>query len=281
MPCRAKDEHAHKRAQRCQASGHGTSDDFEQNLADPPPAGGTKSIGLAIVKAFLSEGAIVHFCSRTAADVSRATAELAAAHGDGVAYGSAVDVSQPQQVGEWVRDAASRHAGRIDVVVSNVSALSVPDTAASWGASWQTDVAGARALVEAALPHLKASRGNLVNISSVTGRYVDFTAPGPYGACKAALLHYTSQLGHALAREGVRANSVSPGNIYVEDGFWGQAEREMPELFERQMAENPMGRMGKPEEVADAVVWLASERASFVSGTNLLVDGAVSPGVQF
>lgn len=224
----------------------------------------------------------MHFCSRTAADVQRAEAELAAAHGTGVAHGSAVDVGQPQQVGEWVRGAAAQHGGRIDVVVSNVSALSVDDTAASWEASWQTDVGGARALVEAALPLLKKSPGaNFVNISSVTGRYVDFTAPGPYGAVKAALLHYTSQLGHALAREGVRANSVSPGNIYVEDGFWGQAERGMPELFARQKAENPMGRMGRPEEVADAVVWLASERASFVSGTNLLVDGAVSPGVQF
>lgn len=246
-----------------------------------PDPGGTKSIGYAIVKAFLNEGAIVHFCSRTAADVSRATAELTSAHGDGVAHGSTVDVSKPEQVAEWVRAAAAQHDGRIDVVVSNVSALSVADTTASWDASWQTDVVGARAVVEAALPHLKASRGNVVNISSVTGRYVDFTAPGPYGACKAALLHYTSQLGHALAKEGVRANSVSPGNIYVEDGFWGQAEKGMPELFARQLADNPMGRMGKPEEVADAVVWLASERASFVSGTNLLVDGAVSPGVQF
>lgn len=250
-------------------------------LTNYPSAGGTKSIGYAIVRAFLNEGAIVHFCSRTAADVTRAAAELAAAHGEGVAHGSAVDVSQPAQVAEWVRGAAARHDGRIDVVVSNVSALSVDDTAASWAHSWQTDVEGARALVEAALPHLRAARGNVVNISSVTGRYVDFTAPGPYGAVKAALLHYTSQLGHVLAREGVRANSVSPGNIYVEDGFWGQAERGMPELFARQKAENPMGRMGTPEEVADAVVWLASERASFVSGTNLLVDGAVSPGVQF
>lgn len=199
----------------------------------------------------------------------------------GSVYGSTVDVSSASQIIDWVQSVAEQHDGKIDVVVSNVSALAVPNTVENWDATYQADVKGTYTLVEAALPCLKKTRGNVVNISSVTGRYVDFTAPGPYGACKAALLHYTSQLGHTLAKEGVRANSVSPGNIYVTDGFWGKAEREMPDLFEKQKAENPMGRMGRPEEVADAVVWLASERASFVSGTNLLVDGAVSPAVQF
>lgn len=230
----------------------------------------------------------MHFCSRTAADVERATSALSTSGGErGAAHGSVVDISQPAQVADWVHTIAVQHDGRIDVVVSNVSALSVPDTAASWETTIQTDVRGTHALVEAALPFLKQARSrggggaSIVNISSVSGRYVDFTAPGPYGACKAALLHYTSQLAHAYAKDGVRANSVSPGNIYVADGFWGGAERDMPELFARQLAENPTGRMGRPEEVADAVLWLASDRASFVSGTNLLVDGAVSPAVQF
>lgn len=205
----------------------------------------------------------------------------------GQAHGTAVDVSAPGQVQDWVRAVAARHAGRIDVVVANVSALSVADTRESWDATYATDLLGTHALVEAALPHLKQTQtGNssIVTISSVSGRYVDFSAPGPYGAVKAALLHYTSQLAHTLARETagrVRANSVSPGNIYVADGFWGQAERDLPDLFRQALADNPTGRMGRPEEVADAVVWLASDRAGFVSGTNLLVDGAVSPGVQF
>lgn len=244
--------------------------------------GGTKSIGLAIVQAFVNEGAIVHFCSRTEADVVRTAEAFSRGQtGKTLVYGKAVDVSQPSQITSWVSSVADHHAGQIDVVVSNVSALAVPNTAENWDTTYQTDVKGTYTLVEAALPYLKKTKGNVVNISSVTGRYVDFTAPGPYGSFKAALLHYISQLGHTLAKEGVRANSVSPGNIYVEDGFWGKAEKEMPELFAKQKAENPTGRMGRPEEVADAVVWLASERASFVSGANLLVDGAVSPAVQF
>ncbi|KAJ4385574.1 hypothetical protein N0V93_010003 [Gnomoniopsis smithogilvyi] len=242
--------------------------------------GGTKSIGHAIVQGFLNEGAIVHFCSRTTADVDRAAKEFTLGSG-AEAHGATVDVSQPDQIKTWVQSVADSHNGRIDVVVSNVSALAVLNTPENWDATFATDIKGTHTLIEAATPFLKATKGNIINISSVSGRYIDFTAPGAYGSFKAALLHYISQLGHTLAKDGVRANSVSPGNIYVEDGFWGQVERGMPEFFAEQMKANRMGRMGKPEEVADAVVWLASDRASFVNGTNLLVDGAVSTAVQF
>ena len=77
---------------------------------------------------------------------------------------------------------------------------------------------GTVSLIQAALPHLIESKGNIVTISSVSGRDIDFTAPSPYGAFKAALIHYTAQLAHTLAPKGVRANTVSPGNIYIENG---------------------------------------------------------------
>lgn len=222
----------------------------------------------------------MHFCSRTEADVVATEKSLSASHGQGKAHGHTVDITNSDQVSEWVKQCV-KASSRIDVVVSNVSALAVDDGRASWDSSYQTDIVGTYTLIDAATPHLRESRGSIVNISSVSGRYIDFTAPSPYGALKAALVHYTSQLAHRLAPAGVRANSVSPGNIYVADGIWGSIEREKPEFFAQQLKENPMGRMGRPQEVADAVVWLASDRASFVSGTNLLVDGAISPGVQF
>ncbi|KAG6355571.1 hypothetical protein INS49_003533 [Diaporthe citri] len=225
--------------------------------------GGTKSIGLSIVKSFLDEGAIVHFCSRTKPDVVATEQSLSSSYGQGKALGHTVDITNSEQVSEWVKQCA-KVSSRIDVVVSNVSALAVDDSRANWDSTYQTDIVGTYTLIDAATPHLKESRGSVVTISSVSGRYIDFTAPSPYGAFKAALVHYTSQLAHRLAPSGVRANS-----------------REKPEFFAQQVKENPMGRMGKPQEVADAVVWLASDRASFVSGTNLLVDGAVSPAVQF
>ena len=140
---------------------------------------------------------------------------------------------------------------------------------------------GTVSLVNACLPHLEKTKGNIITISSVSGRDIDFTAASPYGPFKAALIHYTAQLAYTLAPKGVRANSVSPGNIYIEDGVWGRIEKGNPELFKAQVEKNPMGRMGKASEIADAVVFLASDRASFVSGSNLVVDGSLCTGVQF
>ena len=238
-------------------------------------SGGTKSIGKAIVQSFLAEGATVHYCSRTQAD-------LATAHSSERAHGSVVDVSNPDQVASWVQSSAAQSNGEVDVVVANVSALVMGDDPADWHKAFGTDMMGTHSLVNAALPYLQKSKGNVITISSVSGRIIDFTAnPSPYGAMKAALIHYTSQLAHKYAPDGVRANTVSPGNIYVEDGVWGGIEKSMPEFFKKQMSENPLGRMGKAEEVADMVVFLASERAAFVTGSNVVVDGGLAQGIQF
>lgn len=154
------------------------------------------------------------------------------------------------------------------------------DTVQDWTSTFNTDMLALVTLVNTAMPHLEKSKGCIIAISSVSGRDVDFTAPGPYGALKASIVHYIAQLAHTLAPKGVRANTVCPGNTYVEDGVWGGAEKNFPDLFKSQMAKNPMGRMGKPEEIADSVVFLASERATFVSGAHLVVDGALCTGVQ-
>lgn len=190
-----------------------------------------------------------------------------------------VDVSDISHVTKWVNEAAST-CGGIDVVVSNVSALAIADTPEAWQAAFNIDMLATTVLVNTALPHLEKRKGNIISISSVSGRDVDFTAPSPYGAMKAALIHYMAQLAHTLAPKGVRANAVSPGNVYTKEGVWGSIERDNPELFKAQFEKNPMGRMARPEEVADAVLFLASDRASFTSGTNLTVDGALCTGVQ-
>ena len=142
-------------------------------------------------------------------------------------------------------------------------------------------VSGGRGLVEAALPYLEKSKNAaIVTISSVSGREVDFAA-GAYGAMKAAIIHYTQGLAFQLAGKGVRANTVSPGNTYFPGGVWQNIERNMPDLFKQAMALNPTGRMGTPQEMANAVVFLASPVSSFTTGTNLVVDGALTRGVQF
>jgi 3-oxoacyl-[acyl-carrier protein] reductase len=98
---------------------------------------------------------------------------------------------------------------------------------------------------------------------------------------KAALLPYVKGLARNLAAKHVRANMVSPGNVFFEGGVWDKVRRSNPEMFGEMLARNPTGRMGTPEEVANAVVFLASPRASFITGTNLIIDGALTQRVQY
>ena len=239
--------------------------------------GGTRGIGRAIVRALLEEGAEVAFCARNADAVAATEAELLATGGK--AIGSAVDVADGVALAEWVTASAAALAG-IDVVVANVSAMSTADTEETWQKCFTIDLMGAVRMVNAALPYLEQSTaGSIITVSSVSGREIDFFE-GPYGAIKAALVHYTQGLAHRLAPGGIRANTVSPGNTLFEGGSWDNTRRNNPERFAATMALNPTGRLGTPEEMAAAVTFLASPVSSFTSGTNLVVDGALTRGVQ-
>lgn len=190
-----------------------------------------------------------------------------------------MDVADGAALLRWVQ--ASREAlGGIDIVVANVSALAIAPTEENWRREFEVDLMGAVRLVEAALPDLERSaHAAIVTVATVSAREIDFAA-GPYGAVKAALVHYTQGLAYQLAPKGIRANTLSPGNTYFEGGVWQQIEGGNPELYKQALALNPTGRMGTPQEMANAAVFLASPAASFVSGTNLVVDGALTRGVQ-
>lgn len=238
--------------------------------------GGTRGIGRAIVEAFVDEGAEVGFCARKPEEVA---ATQAALQERGKVTGEVLDVGDAQGLAQWVR-ASGEAMGGIDTVVANVSALAIPDTEENWQASLNVDVMHTVRLVQAALPYLERSaNGNVIAISSVSGRESDF-ASGPYGTAKTAILGYIHGLAFQLAGRGVRANTVSPGNTYFEGGVWQSIEQGNPSLYEAAVELNPTGHMGTPEEVAAAVVFLASPRASRISGTNLVVDGALTRGVQ-
>ena len=240
--------------------------------------GGTRGIGRAIVEALVDEGTTVAFCARDAAEIA-ATEQALAARG-GPATGSVVDVADGPGLAAWV-GASARAMGGLDIVVSNVSALAIPDSEESWRASFEVDLMGAVRMVTAAMPYLERSDAAVVlAVSSVSGREVDF-ASGPYGTMKAALIHYVQGLAYQLAGKGIRANTVSPGNTFFEGGVWDQIQQGDPALYAQALALNPTGRMGLPQEMARAVVFLASPVSSFTSGTNLVVDGALTRGVQF
>ncbi|CCD97402.1 putative 3-ketoacyl-CoA reductase [Bradyrhizobium sp. ORS 375] len=238
--------------------------------------GGSKGIGLAIAELFAAEGANVAICARDAEAVSKVVAKLAA---KGVkAWGQGIDVADAVALKGWV-DGAAKELGGIDCMVCNVSALAVGDTPETWEKSFRTDMMHTVNSIAAAVPHLEQSKSASISIiSSVSGFEVDFAA-GSYGAIKGALIHYAKGLAHQLVSKGIRVNAVSPGNTYFEGGIWQNIENGSPDLFKMAMGLNPTGRMGTAEEVAYGVVMLASPLASRISGTNLVIDGALTKAV--
>ena len=240
--------------------------------------GGTKGIGLAIARTLAAEGADVAICARDEAAV-RSTADALAQLSGARASGERVDVSDGAALKAWVGRVGAEWGG-LDIVVANVSALAIGNDIESWRKEFETDLIGTVNLVDAAMPYLTSSKAaSIVAISSVSGREIDFAA-GPYGVFKAALVHYMQGLANQLASKGIRANTVSPGNVYFEGGVWDWIEHNDAALFERALALNPTGRMGTPQEIANAVAFVASPAASFVSGANIVVDGALTRGVQ-
>ena len=239
--------------------------------------GGTKGIGRAIAQTLAAEGAHIAFCARNADEVTQ-TAKDFAPYGVTV-FGRVVDVADGPALAAFVNEAAAAMGG-VDIVVANVSALAIPNEEANWQRTFDVDMMGTVRLVNAAMPHLeKSTQAAIVTISSVSGREIDF-ASGPYGAFKAAIVHYTQGLAYHLAGKHIRANTVSPGNTYFPGGVWNQIEHGNPELYKMALGMNPTGRMGTPQEMANAAVFLASLAASFITGTNLVVDGALTKGVQ-
>lgn len=238
--------------------------------------GGSKGIGRAIAEGFAAEGASVSICARNAAEVDATVSSLKA---KGVkAFGQALDVADGPALTAWV--AASADAlGGLDALVCNVSALAVGDSAESWQKSFSVDMMHTVNAVQVAVPFLeKSSSGSIVLISSVSGFEVDFAA-GSYGAIKAALIHYAKGLSRQLVGKGIRVNCVSPGNTYFDGGIWQNIEKNMPDLFASTLKVNPTGKFGTAEEVANGVVFISSPMASRISGTNLVIDGALTVAV--
>lgn len=240
--------------------------------------GGTKGIGRRAADMFADEGANVSVCARDKDTVASTVATL---KGKGVkAFAQAIDVGNKAALEGWVQSSADALGG-VDILVANVSALAAAeDTEASWQAQFDIDMMHTVRAVNAALPHLEKSKWpSIVIVSSVSGREIDFTSPA-YGAFKAALIHYAHGLAHKLAPKLIRVNSVSPGNVYFKDGIWHYIEKNLPDLFQQALALNPTGRMATAEEIGKGIVFLASPASSFTMGTNLVIDGALTKGVQ-
>jgi 3-oxoacyl-[acyl-carrier protein] reductase len=239
--------------------------------------GGTKGIGRRAADIFAEEGASVAICARNADEVKAAVNDLKA---KGVtAFGAAIDVADKAALQKFISDSEAALGG-VDILVANVSALAAQGKLEDWQKAFDVDMMHTVYAVNAALPFLeKSHHPSIVFISSVSGREVDFAGPA-YGAMKAALIHYAQRLALELAPKMIRVNSVSPGNTYFDGGFWQNVEKNLPDLYAKALALNPTGRMAAPEEIGRGIVFLSSPASSFTTGTNLVIDGALTRGVQ-
>lgn len=243
--------------------------------------GASRGIGRAIAAALAAEGCHVSLCSRNADDAAAAASAIAAGAPAGTRVtGAAADVGDRASLQGWA-EATADGAGGIDIVVANVSALAVATDEDGWRAAADIDMLGTVRTVEVALPWLERSDAGAIVAVSSTAALEAFGGARPYNALKAAVINYVSNLATELAPKQIRANTVSPGTIYFDDGVWGQRKREAPEVYEYALSLNPMGRMGTPDEVARAVTFLASPAAGFITGANLVVDGGITRRVQY
>ena len=238
--------------------------------------GASRGIGRAIAVELAREGCNLALCARGAEPLEALAKELG-----GTVYTQAVDVADEQAVTGFVETAAQELSG-LDIVVSNVSASSVkgPD---QWRISFQADLLAFVRIAEAAVPYLEQSDAAAIVAIGTTSAFDTLppTSANSYAALKAAVIEHASGLGHALARKGIRVNTVSPGPIEFPGGDWDRLRQGRPEFYEGIRARIPLGRLGRAEEVARAVAFLASPAASFCTAVNLVVDGGFVSRVQF
>jgi len=238
--------------------------------------GSSRGIGRGIVEGFLREGSTIIVTGREAASLERAHKDLAAIWGDQRIYPFQGDLTDEQTMNDLVQTIEARFS-RLDVLVCNIgSGRSVPpldEDEAEWDRVLGINLLSTSTAIRACVPLMEKTGGAIALTSSIAGLEA-LGAPATYSAAKAALNSYSKNLSRPLAAKRIRINVVCPGNIMFNDSVWDRRVAEDREgtlaMLDRDV---PLSRFGRLEEIADAVVFLASERASFITGACLVVDG--------
>jgi 3-oxoacyl-[acyl-carrier protein] reductase len=232
--------------------------------------GGGKGIGRATALLFAEEGAEVAICAIDKETLDATGRELAGKGGK--VYASICDVGIPEALEGFLEEVRERFGG-VDILVNNASGFGLNDDESGWRAGFNVDImAAVRATWKVAPWMSERGGGSIVNISSVSGLEGGWSVP--YSAAKAALVSLSKNLSISLAPHRIRVNTVAPGSIEIPGGFWDQTKQTQHEYYSKVLETIPGGRMGTAEEVANAVVYLASERASWINGVCLCVDGS-------
>lgn len=241
--------------------------------------GGSHGLGLATLKTYAAEGCDVAFFSSNADRVAAASKAIDA-EGSGKVHATELDMTgNPDGYAAWLSKAVD-DLGGCDIFVHTASASGQGATA-DWDRCLDLDIKGATIAVEALTPALEKSKCGSIIFMSSTAAVEKFVAPQAFNAIKAAMITYGSQLSQALAPQGIRVNSVSPGPIEYPTGNWEMIKGKMPEFYEGTVAQMPMGRLGEPQEVANSVVFLSSPASPYTTGANLIIDGGFTKRVQF
>jgi NAD(P)-dependent dehydrogenase (short-subunit alcohol dehydrogenase family) len=240
--------------------------------------GATKGIGRRVVELLAAEGCDIALCARNADEVAEAVAALAK-HGV-KAYGAPVNVKDGEPYKAWLTKAADELGG-CDIFIPNVSAGGGNEGEKNWYRNFEVDLMGAVRGCDALMPVLRKSQAAAILFIATTAAVETFIAPMAYNALKAALITYSKQLSQTVFKRNIRVNVVSPGPIIFEGGSWDQIRTANADFYAATLAQQPSGRMGTPEEVARCIVFLVSPASSWVTGTNLIVDGGFTKRVQF
>ncbi len=232
--------------------------------------GGSRGIGRAIAMAFAKSGAAISICARDPKileETRLALAEHATAHA------AVCDLAEGASITDYVTDAAEALGG-IDILVNNASGFGRADDEAGWHRAFGVDMMALVRTSHAAIPWLERSdpEGVIVNIGSTAATRPSPIAPA-YAAIKAAIRHYTSTQAVLLVKRGIRVNSVAPGSVTAPGHFWEKRREANDPAYHQAVATIPKGRLGQADEIADAVLFMASPAARWVVGQTLIVDG--------
>jgi 3-oxoacyl-[acyl-carrier protein] reductase len=236
--------------------------------------GASRGIGRSIAHAFAAEGARLAICARGAEGLAAVTEELRAT--GAFVHAATCDVGSRAELDDFL-EGAHKALGRVDALVNNPSGFGLADDEASWKASIEVDLMAAVRATWKVVPWMEQQGGgSIVHISSISGRMAG--TPPAYSAAKAAMISHSKVVSTELAPKKIRLNAVAPGSIDFPGGFWEGVRKANPAMYDGILATIPSGRMGTPEEVANVVLFLASPRASWVTGVCVDVDGGQFPG---